>query len=402
MTSAAPVRAIVSRIELRRAMQLVSRCVARRSTRPIMANAHLELKDGTLILQGTDLELRARVEIAAGSSEYGATFATTVPAHTLSRLAAHLRGLDVLTLEPRANTLRISAARAADAAPEAEATLPTLPAEDFPETKTAEARAPFVLPAATLTTWLPRLLAHASKEEMRYYLNGAFLHHKDGKLMAAAMDGHRLLCAPLEQTLPATIADSLPLHLQEGALQIHGAIVPIGFLQAAAPFVANAGDVSLSFTDHHVNLAHQNISLTGKLIAGKYPNIAAVIPKGKVHHLVQMDGHALHQAALTARAVTDDGGISTPILIDASGGTVRVKAGGRHEDQPSLSLRIPGTCETEGRCGFQARYVAQIMAWLGRDIEMELRERGGPVVFRRKGDSDVLVLLMPMRVDGDI
>lgn len=399
-----PGRATVSRIELRRAMQLVSRCVERRNTIPTLANAHLELKDGALIIQGTNVDLHARIEIAA-QADAGAAFATTVPAHTLARLATHLRGgLDVLTLEPGPNALRVSAAPNAEAEAEVVARLPALPAEDFPPTTTAEPRTPIVLAAATLSTWLPRLLAHASKEETRYYLNGAFFYYYDGKLRAAATDGHRLLCATIEQIVPGAIKEALPLHLQKGAVDIHGAIVPTCFLQTAALFVANAEEVSLSFTDHHVTLTRQNITLTGKLILGEYPNFRAIVPAGDVRHLVRMDGHALRQAALTARAMAEaeHGGIGTPILIEAKGGAIQVKSGGRHEDRPSISMRIPGSCETDGACGFQARYIAQITAWLGREIEMELRDKGDPVVFRRRGDTDTLVLLMPMRVDGDI
>ena len=111
------------------------------------------------------------------------------------------------------------------------------------------------------TNELKALLICAGKKDIRYYLNGVHFESSAHGMIAAATDGHRLLCI----NLPA-----------ENALGIK-ALVPRELIEAAVKTKAPVIDVSIE--GQHVTLSSAGQNVSGGLIDHPFPDYRRVIPE---------------------------------------------------------------------------------------------------------------------------
>ncbi len=181
-------RVTLERSELLKSLTHVHRVVERRNTIPILSNVLMRAEGGALKLKATDLDLEALETVPAMVERPGAT---TVPAHMFYDIVRKLPDGAQVGLETSTDgaTLSIISGRSRFA-------LQMLPESDFPDITVGELTHKFTLKAAALKTLIERTQFAISNEEIRYYLNGIFLHTVDApgakRFRAVATDGHRL------------------------------------------------------------------------------------------------------------------------------------------------------------------------------------------------------------------
>lgn len=185
---------------------LASRVIEQRNRVPILACLMIDARpDGRLILQGTDLDVQARITIAAKVESPGA-FCTD--AANLKAMLAKLKkvGRDAVAIEdaqPGRAVLVIGRNRF---------NLPTLPVDDFPmlASPTVDETADTPLSAFTvdrgqLVRDLAALAPCISTEETRYYLNGIAMQRREmagrERLVMVATSGKEIGIA--SRALPA-------------------------------------------------------------------------------------------------------------------------------------------------------------------------------------------------------
>jgi DNA polymerase-3 subunit beta len=111
------------------------------------------------------------------------------------------------------------------------------------------------------TNELKALLLCAAKNDVRYYLNGVHFESSANGIIAAATDGHRLLCVNLPAENAPGIKNLIPRALIEAAVKTKSIYIEI---------TIDAGNVTLSS-------AGQNVS--GSIGEGVYPDYRRVIPE---------------------------------------------------------------------------------------------------------------------------
>ena len=394
---------------LRRGIELAGSLVQRHSRMPILGTVKVTA-NGAFVIESTDLDSGARVQLADG--KYGApakhtdlAFALPSPSHL--RTAIGHSGAILVNIGRKDKETRVRFASG-----QLSADLATLPAEEFPTFDTIHYPKFAAMLGAHELRQIARVTSAISTQETRYYLNGVCVH-KIGEWLwrFAATDGHRLMAIDLalpdmDGAIPdGTIIPSkwLRLALRHFAKTKTGALLTFGqtlvrnsgdgvqlpIEQPGAPRIAIEGD-----------LGDVNLSLTGKLIDGTFPDYNRVIPTG-YSLIVRLQRADLTQAirALSGlatektRAVKmtfETGSVAISLLSpDLGEGVFRVNAQHNMADGSSI--------------GMNGRYVLEnLAAFEGDEIELHFDEPArfgsAPILFRDPADTSFLAVLMPMRV----
>src|SRR5690606_562930 len=131
-----------------------------------------------------------------------------------------------------------------------------------------------------------------------------------------------------------------------------------------------------------------------RLIPGRFPNFAQVIPQ-KLDHQVTVSRDMLTQALKRASYYTAKTGNTR---ISLSDGTLEVyalapEAGERNEPIP---------CSYGGSgvsAGFNYRYLLDVLGVIeGDDVVLELIDTESPTVIRDPGRAEALFIVMPMQL----
>jgi DNA polymerase-3 subunit beta len=368
----------LDRAALLKALDPAARVVEKRNTIPILGNILLTAKDGMLRLTATDLDMEMRCAFPAEVEREGGI---TVPAQRFHDIARKLPESATITLELAAdqNSLTLRAGRS-------RFQLNTLPASDFPDISPGEMPISFTLPAPALAEIIAKTRFAISSEETRYYLCGIFLHPimVDGVqlLHAVATDGHRLA--------------RYRLQAPEGSAAMPAIIIPTKTVGEVARLIDKSKeDVAITLSPTKIRFTVGDFVLTSKLIDGTYPDYQRVIPAGN-ERIVTLDSPALAAAADRVATISSERGRAVKLSFSDAGLQLAVTnpdSGFAHEEVD---------CDWQGEAmdiGFNARYLADSLAVIGGDtVEMRLADPGSPTILQAREGSDLLTVLMPMRV----
>lgn len=367
------------RAALLKVIEAPQRIIERKTTIPVLSNMLLAATGERLTVTGTDLDIEIRTSCAASVATPGTL---TVPGHLLHDIARKLpEGCEVAIEAQENGRLTVKAGRA-------RFTLPTLPAEEYPDITAGEMPHAFTMEARALGGLIAATEFAISTEETRYYLSGIYLHVTDTHLVGVATDGHRL--ARLKTALP------------DGAAELPGVIMPRKTVAEIGRLVDKAkGEVALALSATKLRLTVEGdtpVTLTSKLIDGTYPDYQRVIPAGN-DRLAVLDLAGLAAAVDRVATVSREGGRAVRLEFTAGQVTLSVTSPETGEAREEMEATYTGP---DLSIGFNARYLADILATLARDgtdtVLIRLNDAGSPTILQTGEDAALLTVLMPMRV----
>jgi DNA polymerase-3 subunit beta len=264
--------------------------------------------------------------------------------------------------------------------------LQMLPEADFPDITTGELSHRFELKARDLKTLIDRTQFAISNEEIRYYLNGIFLHTVDTpagrRFRAVATDGHRL--ARADVPAPA------------GSEGMPGVIVPrktVGEIQRLLE--DPDADVVVELSDAKIRVTVGAVVLTSKLIDGTFPDYGRVIPQGNDKEL-KVDRAEFADAVDRVSTISSERGRAVKLTL----GEGRMVLTVVNPDSGSATEEVIVEYDDDPLdIGFNARYLLDITAQLTTETAVfRLADPGSPTLIQDADDSETLYVLMPMRV----
>jgi len=360
---------------LGQALQIVSRAISSRTTLPILNNILIETTSEGLALTATNLEIGIRKLVPAEVSMEGST---TAPARLLTDFVSTLPDQDLeMTLDGATQSLNLRCARF-------DTHIKCIEAEEFPPGPRPDEGDRIEVALDDLVTAVEQTQMAASTDEARPVLTGVLVQVQGGGLTLAATDGHRLAVSKLGASGAGDLDASL--------------IVPARALAELSRVLKGEPgrvEVIISKARNQIFFKAGSSELTSRLIDGKYPNYAQVIPN-KSSTTVKVSTAELTQ---TVRAVS--------LFARDSANVIRVKA------QPG-SLVLSATTNEVGdsraemaadvdgsdiQIAFNARYVLDALGVLGEN-EVELLFDGplSPGLLRPPGKEHYLYVIMPVRV----
>lgn len=353
----------VHRTALIGAIEQVKR-VIEKSPIPIVGNIRLAAIDNNIDVAATNLDVTVSAQIKAAIVGTGLT--TTVPGSTLLNIlkATTADLVNMLEVDPESSELHISIG-------DADYSLPVISADDFPDIMpaTKSKHVSIKIPGSVLWNAVDSTMNAISAEETRYYLNGVFLHSRDGKVAFTATDGHRMFIQSTAVAAPKDFA---------------GAILPTKTVKVIHANMAKANAPAMVlikiFTDLGIaRFDYPGGSIVTKLVDGTFPDYQRVIPS---EHGVRASFAArdfIKQLKAVRAAVPDATAVKLKLSANTCQLIMNVPGSGR--------ATLPVKCVYDGEpfeIGVNGKYLGEIVNKASPDggaVVLEATDPGSPVRF---------------------
>lgn len=268
---------------------LSARCVAKRSTLPILANARLVQTADRFEIVTTDLDNFLSVSMP----NVGEVGETTVPACQLRDTVKLCKG--EVEIETAAQKLAVRNG--------SNFSLDCLPVSEFPAMPDFNKPEKFTVKIADLRRALKLVSFAQSTEQSRYVLNGICFEIAKGNLRLVATDGKRCALNDILATMPEKMDDSF--ILPSGAVSLLESALP----KPAKKELPGLGEISIEMTKNNVRFSFETlagvIQLTSKKLEGNFPHYRQIIP-GKGWQTVNFNRVEFLAALKTAEKFTDE------------------------------------------------------------------------------------------------
>jgi DNA polymerase-3 subunit beta len=358
---------------LLRPLQVVSGIVERRHTLPILANILIR-KDGEKVsFLSTDIEVQITTHADVGSGSE--VTATTVAARKL---------LDILRALPEGNdvSLTLSNKRMTVQAGKSRFALQTLAAEEFPTVAQAEHyNATFSLPQKTLKHLFNMVHFAMAQQDIRYYLNGMLLVVEGAHVIAVATDGHRLAFCQVETEQEFTRQE---------------VIIPRKTILELQRLLDDSDEpVEVKIAANQVKLTFSNIELISKLVEGKFPDYARVIPKG-YRNSVTIDRDQLLRSLQRAAIMTSDKFKGVRCVL--APGSMKISSTNADQEEAVEEIEIDYGGDSID-IGFNVTYLLDVLNNLKCDnINIALGDANSSALITIPDNADFKYVVMPMRI----
>jgi DNA polymerase III subunit beta len=362
----------VIRENLLKPLQLISNVVERRQTTPILANVLLRVKANQLILIGTDLEVELQINLQVTSKEEGDI---TIPARKLLDLCRTLPDNAELEINSSMDKVVIRSGRS-------RFTLATMPAMEFPETEISPTKSQLNISQQDLKYLIEQTQFAMAQQDVRYYLNGLMLEVQADKITAVATDGHRLACCT---------------HLgNTGIATPQQIIIPRkGVTELLRLLDSNTDNVTLQISGNQIRVELPDVTLTSKLIDGKFPDYHQVLPKNTTKEM-QAKRLSLHQGFSRIAVLSNEKFRSMRLLF--TNNLIRASVHNPEQEEAEEEIEVTYSGD-ELEIGFNISYFLEALAAIRQeDVVVHCTDANHSCLVHGYNDTTSQYVIMPMRL----
>ncbi len=360
----------VTQENLNRALGVVSRVAASRTTLPILSNILIKADKNTLTIAATNLEIGITCTVAGKVDEMGST---TIPARLMTDFVSNLPDGNIdLWLEGQ--SLHVKSGKY-------ESTINGIQADDFPALPDIENDTSNTMVAANLKTALAQTVFAASSDEARQVLTAVYTHTHEGKMYIVATDSYRLA--------ERAAAD----NKEDFAL-----LVPASTYQELLRIIDdNTTEVKYTFDENQVMFEYGDVKIVSRLIDGNYPDYRQLIPReGEIEFTISRDDFINITKVSSLFARESAGSITLDVDDDKQEVSIRSIASQVGENTSRADAKVKGS----GNVTLNSRYLLDgLNAFSGDNITFSFSSTTSPCVLTSsdKKDANYLHVVMPLR-----
>ena len=370
---------------LSRALAVVGRAVAVRSTLPITQNVLLATDGGRLRLSATNLEIGITTWIGAMIEEEGSI---TVPARLLTEFIGSLpAGQIEITGSDRPKSLSLSSGRI-------NARISGTDAEDFPPipTITAEEGVAIQVSTRNVKRSIDQTVFAADTEETRPVLSGILVEIEEDRMTLAAADGFRL-----------AVKQGKTLNPVENPVNV---IIPARTFGEVSRLIGDQDgtmEVLVSSERNQVLFKLDDLQIVSQIIQGNFPRYRDLLE----------DAIRDTKAEVSLR-ITDvlAASRSVYIFVKDSNNIVKLQMNPGSEDGPAGQIIISSKDDEVGEnaaeldgditgeeatIAFNGQYLLDVLANMdGEEVSIRTSGPSRAGVFTSPGSDEYIHLIMPM------
>ena len=367
--------------ELEKLLGKIIPAVPTRTPMPILENFLFEVKDGSLTIYATDLEISLKSSLNIVADE---NIRVVVPARLLNDVVRSLKETTIhfkMMANKKINLITDTG----------KYSISYLEAEEFPEIPTVDSDKEakeineVIINGTELRSAFEKGAFAMSKEEMRPAMMGTLFEFTDDGLRFVTTDGHRLV-------------NLLNKKINTDFNQQY--VIPERAVSVLLK-VLDEKDVKIHLTKSYVSFKLNDIELITRLIAQKYPDYMSVIPLEN-EFLLKVATKEIHDSI--KRMMLFSTSTTRRVKFSISDSSLEISA----ED---LDLGASGeekvACEYKGdslEIGFNSAYVNDVLNHLSdnEEIIFKLHSPTKAVVIepvQKKENLDLMMLLMPVRLN---
>lgn len=361
----------INQSELQNALSVVLKGVSTRSTLPILSGVLLDVRDDTLTLQATDLELSIHYTVSALVEETGRA---VVPGKLFSDIVKNLPDAAV-HVEAEEESAIITCDTASFS-------IKTLNPEDFPGFPHVDVQQTIAVPFPRFASMVKRVARVVSKDESRAILTGVLITLENNRLKMVATDSYRLAITESE--------------LEDAPEEGFQAVISGSFLQEIASLPKTEGSVTLALAENQIVITYQDTVFINRRIEGNFPNYRQLLPDSYntrvslgVDHLVA----AVKRTSLLGQS-------NSPVRFDINVDSQTTQLSSTTQDVGSAQETL--SCEGTGEdveIAFNYAYVLDGLSSVNTDnVYLEVQSSLKPGIFKAEEPENFLYLVMPVRI----
>jgi DNA polymerase-3 subunit beta len=352
-------------------LQAVIGVVERRQTMPVLANVLLGVRQGQLAITATDLEVEL---VAAADVSVVQAGDITVPGRKLLEILRALPEKLAVSLNLEGEKIVIKAGRS-------RFSLATLPAAEFPVIDDINSQQSVEISRKELLRLLEKTHFSMAQQDVRYYLNGMLLEIESQSLRAVATDGHRLaLC-------------ETPLAVKANSSQ--QVIIPRKGVLELQRVLTEEGSADLAIGTNHVRVQIGSVRFTSKLIDGRFPEYARVIPAAAPFS-IRADRDVLRLALQRTAILSNEKYRGIRIIVKKNLLTVQAHNPEQEEAEEEIEVQYEGN---DLEVGFNVNYLLDALSAIdGQEVELGLTDSNSSCLIRSPGNATARYVVMPMRL----
>tara|TARA_Y100000590_G_C15617756_1_gene976408 strand:+ start:141 stop:1292 length:1152 start_codon:yes stop_codon:yes gene_type:complete len=372
---------------LNKALSMVGRAVATRTTLPITQNVLIGTEGGRIKLTATNLEIAITTWIGGKVEDEGSI---TVPARLFSDFVASLpEGQVEVALTPKPLGIQITSSQS-------EGRVLGTSGEEFPLVPTVDEGVGLSIGSRLLREAIEKIAFAAATEDSRPVLTGVKMEIDGEKATFAAADGFRLAVkgTKLSRAVASPISCIIPARtLRELERLLSDQVDPVEF--------------TVTSQKNQVMFKLKDVELVSQLIQGAFPNYSQLIPQDYSTRTTVGLGEftrAIRTASVFAR---DGSGIVRIHVTPGSEGeagkmVISARADEVGDNTGTIEASVQGE---EAKIAFSGKYLTDVLSVLGTDVvALETTTSSSPGVVRSAGpdgaptDDDYVHVVMPMFV----
>jgi len=364
---------------LAKGLSIVSKAVESRPQLPVLSNILLIAENSRLQLAATNLQLSITCWIGAKIDEPGSI---TLPAKTLVELVNNLSQERVdLKLDVLTSTVHVKCGTT-------KSNIKGIDADEFPPI-THGTDADVVIGGRVLREMINQTAFAAAKEDNRPILTGVYTE-LDGQVMTmAAADGYRLAVRTTE--------------IEELFEEKRHFVIPARTLNEVARVITEEDEqvqITLPAERDIVTFHLANVDISSQLLEGRFPDFAAIIPRGYVTSTTLYTSDLLKKCQ-TAEIFARDNANSGRLYVKPPAGAgepgevmVAGKSAERGDNENMLDAQVEGEPLD---ISFNIKYLIDVLRVID-DEQVTFQSNGAenPGVIRPRDRDDFIHVIMPM------
>ncbi len=362
--------------DLAKAIQIVEKAVAIRSTLPIIGNILIETTEKGLKLASNDLEMGIELVIDANIAQEGAILA---PAKTLSSIVAKLPAGEVSFDVENNNNIKISCGRS-------RFSILGLSTEEFPMLNKLDAGVILNIEANMLKEMIKQTIIAVSLDESKHILNGVLVEVSKNDIKFVATDGFRL--AQRQSVLKDinTSSDNISVIIPTKALQEVSRIIQQDELK---------DDIRIVISKEQAAFEFKNVYLITRLIQGQFPDYKQVIPKDDKAKVIISRRELLDAAERASIIASSNANI---IKLEPKDEQLMISANTANIGNVQEIVDVEKTGTLDFTVAFNVRLMMDVLKNIDEDnIVFTLNSPSAPGVIMPKENKDYTYVLMPIR-----
>ena len=353
-------------------LQVTGGIIERKQPLPILSNVLIEKSGSRFRFTSTDLEVQ--ISTLMGSEQAPSEESVTVAAKKLQEILRVLPDDSKVSLDIQDSKLLIKAGKS-------KFNLQTLPAADFPQVPDQLKDAGKIeVKQNALRALLGAVQYSMAQQDIRYYLNGVLLVIEGSQLKAVATDGHRLAYS------------SIKLEGSHGKREI---ILPRKTISELFKLLADSDDpVTLEIGEAQVRFTFSGVTLTTKVIDGKFPDYTKVIPDHSNH--MTLDRLAILQALQRVAILSNEKFRGVRLVLTEKSLRIISSNSEQEEAQEDMETDYHGPALD---VGFNVNYLLDGLNNVSVDkVRFSFGDPNSSVLMTRPDDADFKYVIMPMRI----
>ncbi len=365
----------INQQDLQKSLNYCQGVIEKRSTLPILSNVLLDVSNGKLTITATDLDLIfihqiSNIEIL----EEGKTTTSASIMYDIVRKISS--GKKINFSNSSENKLQLESEKSLF-------NLNCINASEFPLTDENFNKNEFVINSKHFLKLLNKCKFSISNDETRHYLTGIFFHQTQIEdkifLTAAATDSHRMSISKIRL---------------KNKIEFDSIILPKKTIFQLCSILEDFdGDIKISNIKSKIKFEINDSILISKLIDGKFPNYAQVIPKENQKKL-EVDLKSFLNSVDRVASVSLDKKDGVKFSLSKDTLNLSVNNTNSGDGKESLSVKF----DDELDISFNSRYLIDVASQLdGEKIEIYLKDSGLPALIKDPADFDSIFVVMPMK-----